>query len=158
MDLGLFEGSDGKMRPLDTISRAEFAKVLANLEGVDLTAYEGATLYSDVSESAWYASAVNWATAEGLMNGVGNGTFSPNAPITREQICVTLARYMGLTYQGGAQAFADDNLISSWAKDAVYACRENGIVNGMNGNNFAPKDPASRAQTCTMVLNASYYV
>ena len=157
VDLGLFEGSDGKMRPLDTISRAEFAKVLANLEGVDLTAYEGATLYSDVSESAWYASAVNWATAEGLMNGVGNGTFSPNAPITREQICVTLARYMGLTYQGGAQAFADDNLISSWAKDAVYACRENGIVNGMNGNNFAPKDPASRAQTCTMVLNA-YYV
>ena len=64
---------------------------------------------------------------------------------------------MGLTYQGGAQAFADDHLISSWAKDAVYPCRENGIVNGMNGNNFAPKDPASRAQTCTMVLNA-YYV
>ena len=149
--VGLFEGDDGRMRPRDTITRAEFAKALANLEGVDLTLYEGATLYGDVSENAWYASAVNWVTAQGIMNGTGSG-FSPQSKITREQICVTLARYAGLTYQGGAQAFADDSSISSWAKDAVYACREQGVVNGVEDNRCAPKSDAIRAQACVMIL------
>lgn len=151
--VGLFEGDGDRMRPRDTITRAEFAKALANLEGVDLTLYEGATLYGDVSENAWYASAVNWVTAQGIMNGTGSG-FSPQSKITREQICVTLARYAGLTYQGGAQAFADDSSISSWAKDAVYACREQGVVNGVGDNRCAPKSDAIRAQACVMILNA----
>ena len=71
-----------------------------------------------------------------------------------EQICVTLANYAGLTYSGSSQAFSDDSSIASWAKNAVYACRERGLISGMGNNTFAPKDNAQRAQACVIILNA----
>ena len=59
-----------------------------------------------------------------------------------------------MTYSGSSQAFSDDSSIASWAKNAVYACRERGLISGMGNNTFAPKDNAQRAQACVIILNA----
>ena len=65
-----------------------------------------------------------------------------------------MANYAGLTYSGSSGTFADDSSIHDWAKEAVYACRELGLITGMGSNTFAPQDPAQRAQACAIVLNA----
>ena len=151
--LGLFSGSDQKFNPTANITRAEFAAALANLAGVDVTQYQGTSSFSDVGNQ-WYNGAVNWVSSMGYMNGLGDGTFAPTALITREQMCVTLANYAGLTYSGGGQAFADEGQISSWARNAVYACREQGLISGMGYNQFAPKNNTQRIQACVVLLNA----
>ena len=136
---GLFSGRGNEFDPTQTITRAEFAAALANLAGVDTAAYAGDSDFSDIN-GQWYSGAVNWVAAMGYMSGMGDGTFGAANPITREQICVTLANYAGLTYSGSSQAFSDDSSIASWAKNAVYACRERGLISGMGNNTFAPKD------------------
>lgn len=150
---GLFSGRGNEFDPTQTITRAEFATALANLAGVDTAAYAGDSDFSDIN-GQWYSGAVNWVAAMGYMSGMGDGTFGAANPITREQICVTLANYAGLTYSGSSQAFSDDGSIASWAKNAVYACRERGLISGMGNNTFAPKDNAQRAQACVIILNA----
>ena len=151
--LGLFNGRGSEFDPSENITRGEFAAALANLAGVDTTSYAGESVFSDVN-GQWYTGAVNWAYENGYMNGMGDGTFGAANQITREQICVTLANYAGLTYNGSSEAFADDSSIASWAKNAVYACRERGIISGMGGNTFAPKNNATRVQACVVILNA----
>ena len=154
VSLGLFSGQgSGTFAPTTTITRAEFATALANLAGVDLSDYQGTSSFSDVG-NAWYNGAVNWASSQKIMSGMGDGTFRPQDPITREQICVAVANYAGLTYNGGSSAFADDSSIASWAKNAVYACRDLGIISGMGYNTFAPKDNAQRAQACVVILKS----
>ena len=153
MGLGLFNGRGSEFDPSENITRGEFAAALANLAGVDTTSYAGESVFSDVN-GQWYTGAVNWAYENGYMNGMGDGTFGAANQITREQICVTLANYAGLTYNGSSEAFADDSSIASWAKNAVYACRERGIISGMGGNTFAPKNNATRVQACVVILNA----
>ena len=151
--LGLFSGDGTQFSPTKLITRGEFAAALANLAGVDTSAYAGTNSYSDVGDS-WYNGAVNWVTSQGIMSGMGDGTFRPTDPITREQLCVAIANYGGLTYEGGAGAFADDSSIASWAKDAVYACKSLGIISGMGYNTFAPKDNSQRSHACSIILKA----
>ena len=107
-----------------------------------------------MSATDWYSGAINWVASMGYMNGMGDGTFGASNSIPREQICVALANYAGLSSSGNSAAFNDDSEIAPWAKSAVYACRDLGIVTGMGGNTFAPKSNAQRAQACTMVLKA----
>ena len=151
--LGLFSGDGTTFSPTKSITRAEFAASLANLAGVDVADYRGTSSFSDVGD-AWYNGAVNWVSSMNIMSGMGDGTFRPNDPITREQLCVAMANYGGLTYSGSSAAFADDSSISSWAKDAVYACKELGIISGMGDNTFAPKSNSQRSHACVIVLNA----
>ena len=154
VELGLFSGSGNQaFQPTQVITRAQFAAALANLAGVDTSAYQGATAYNDVSAGAWYSGHLNWVTQQGIMSGIGGGAFWPDEPITREQICVAVANYAGLSSGGSSGAFADDGSIHSWAKDAVYACRDLGIISGMGENRFAPLENAQRAQACAIILN-----
>lgn len=152
--LGLFNGRGNEFDATTNITRGEFAAALANLAGIDTAAYAGTSSFTDVDASDWYLGAVNWVSAQGYMSGMGDGTFGADSPINREQICVALANYANLSYRGSAAAFQDDSSISSWAKDAVYACRELGIVSGMGDGTFAPKDNAQRAHACSIILKA----
>lgn len=154
VSIGLFSGSGSQtFLPTSSITRAEFAAALANLAKVDVSSYQGTSSFTDVG-NAWYSGAVNWISSQKIMNGMGDGTFRPQDPITREQICVAIANYAGLTGGSGSTLFADDSSISSWAKNAVYACRDLGLISGMGDNQFAPKDNAQRAQACVIILNA----
>ncbi len=153
VSLGLFHGDNGTFSPMASITRAEFAASLANLAGINVADYEGTSSFTDVG-NAWYNGAVNWVASQGIMSGMGDGTFRPQDPITREQICVAIANYADLTSGTTSNPFADDSAISSWAKNAVYACRDLGIISGMGDNRFAPKDNAQRSQACVIILKA----
>jgi len=148
-------GSD-TFSPDLVMSRAQFVQVFANLSGVDTSNPNVESGFSDVPKGAWYTAAVTWAAQNGIVSGVGNGRFDPNAQVTREQMCVMLANYMenflGVSLQNKAnvEAFADDREISSWAKASVYKCANAALVNGVGNNRFAPKASATRAEGATL--------
>lgn len=152
---GLFVGgSDGNFAPNRDITRIEFVTVLAKVAGADLSSYSSSPFY-DVSEtrseSMWKA--VAWASENGYVAGTGNGNFSPDDTLTREQMCRIIAGYLGLDESYSSEVFTDDSSISEWAKSGVYACKDAGIVSGTGGNQFNPKGLATRAQAC-VVFNA----
>ena len=112
--------------------------------------------FSDVTESDWYAKAVSWAESRGIIEGYGDGTFRPNAPITREQLAAVLYRYAQYKGQGfqGAWMFLldypDAAEISDWADEAMHWMVMQGVINGMDGK-LNPQSGATRAQAAGMV-------
>lgn len=113
-------------------------------------------IFTDVSSTASYYQPVLWASANGVVDGYGDGKFGPSDGITREQFCTILLRYAnyaGITLptDKAAAAFSDSQKISSWAKDAVTACQKAGIINGYTDGTFRPKDGISRAEVSKMI-------
>lgn len=156
---GLFAGvGGGKFAPNENATRGQVVAVLSRLAGVDLSAYTQ-TIFSDVSPKAYYAKAVNWAYAKGIVAGIGNGKFGPDQNVTREQFAVFLMRYaknLGYTMpiKEAAISFADAAKISSFAKEAVTACVRADIINGsIKGGKtyFNPKGNATRAELSMMI-------
>ena len=148
-DLGLFQGDNkGYFNPSKNITRAEFAVVMSKALGADLTGYGGSD-FTDVRAGDWYAPVVAWAKDTGVMQGDGNGKFRPNAPITRQEMCVVIYQTMKAKANAGSFRFSDDARISSWAKEAVYGCYEQGLVQGSNGL-FKPRDNTLRCQAAVV--------
>jgi uncharacterized membrane protein len=151
---GLFGGIGNDLfRPDSSMTRAMFAQVLANIEGIDLTAYT-TSRFTDVAVDMWYAPAVEWAARVGIVNGVGDNRFAPETSITREQMAVMLVNYVN--YKGytlpaeQTTTFSDEASISSWARDAVKMIQAAGIINGRPGNLYDPKATATRAEVATI--------
>lgn len=112
--------------------------------------------FSDVAEGMWYANAIKWASANGIVLGYPDGTYQPNRAISRQEMATILSRYN--TYTGftlpEARAFAgfnDDAAIADFAKDNVKALYMAGIINGLPDNLFGPTGTATRAQFAAMV-------
>ena len=147
---GLFAGvGDGLFAPDRPMTRAMFATVLYSL--ADRPAVSGSSAFTDVADGAWYAKAVTWGQANGIISGYGNGRFGPDDLITREQMCALIVSYLrwaGLTAERttAANTFADSGSISSWARDSVAFCQTRGLISGRPGNLFAPKANATRAE------------
>jgi len=159
----LFQGTAPRtFSPGANMTRAMFVQVLANLEGVDLAVYADTTpSFNDVSSSAWYFAAVEWASSLGVVQGIGEGSFAPNASVTREQIALMLYRYVqitGVTLPQETTAFTDTELhytttiftdqqtISPWASEAVAAIQAAGIITGRPDGRFDPQATATRAE------------
>ena len=156
MARGLFNGTSAtKFSPLGDVSRAMFVTILARLSEYDPDAYSG-TSFDDVKEGEWYSAAVEWASSYGIVKGTGNRSFSPNDPISRQDMCVIMVRYcsiFGITLESpSGDKFNDDAKISDYAKDAVYIARSAGIVTGASGNMFNPKNTASRAEAAAVFM------
>lgn len=139
---------NGTFRPDDSVSRAEFVKMLVNalFEGYNAN---NAVAFNDIAGSEWYASYVNIAAELGIVNGDENGKFNPNATITRQDMAVMIKRAAEkatVSLGGATKTFVDDASISAYAKDAVTALGGAGILNGMEDGSFAPKGALSRAQ------------
>ncbi len=152
-DNGIMNGtSNTTFSPNSTMTRAMLATVLHRVAGSP--AVNQAADFRDVSTGAYYSDAAAWASANGIVTGYGNGLFGSNDPVTREQIATILWRYQGSPAPAGTAAdFADQSAISSYAVNAVAWARENSIINGMEGNRFAPKNNATRAQVATILRN-----
>lgn len=149
----LFNGVGNNMfSPKTDVQRGQFVVVLANLAGADLSAYDGETGFSDIAPGDYYAKAVQWASERGIATGSG-GAFNPKKPITRQEMCIFISRYLGLQPNAGSAPFDDHDQISSWARDAVYACRDAGIISGVGNNQFNPQGTAIRAQACVVAVN-----
>jgi len=156
LNKGIMAGmSDTTFEPNSNVTRAQVATMIYALEG--RPAVTSIPSFSDVSDSAWYADPVNWCAANGIVAGMGDGSFQPNADVTREQLATMLrsyASYKGkdVSASGDLSTFADADTVSTWATENVAWAVGNGIISGRTGNLIAPKDTATRAETATMFM------
>ena len=155
-DNGIMTGTSGTtFEPNATLTRAMMATVLWAMEGNPTS---GSGSYTDVSSGDWYYNAVRWATSAGVVNGVGDNTFAPNDPLTREQMAVMLYAYA--VYKGydtaastAAESFNDSGEISGWALTAMNWAVDNGLLGGKPGNLLDPTGSATRAEIATILRN-----
>lgn len=149
--------------PADTLTRAEFAQMLAKLSGAELTK-PAKQEFNDVAVDAWFAPAVSWAAKTGLTNGNGAGGFEPNAKLSRQDMTVMLARYIKelakieLPKDNAAISYQDAASIADYAKEAVENLQIAGIVGGADknsGSTFAPKADASREVAASAVARVA---
>jgi len=151
VDAGLFFGtSDTTFSPDSTMNRAMFVTVLARLDGANIDGYTDGS-FSDVSASAWYAKSVNWAAATGLVNGTGDGKFSPDASISLEAMVLVLYRYSGESATGDAMP-SNVGEVSSWAREAMVWAQSRQLLDGIGGALNA-QGAATRAQVAAMLRN-----
>ena len=135
--------------PNENMCCAMLATVLYRMSGE--TAEAGSS-FGDVSSSAYYAAAVNWASSKGIVNGTGADAFSPNASITREQLAAMLYRYAGEpSVSADLSAYTDAVSISPYAEKAVEWCVAKGILSGKSATRLAPQDTATRAECAAML-------
>ncbi len=145
------ESSDGKFRPSDNITRAEFAKMIAQKGGY--TQNDGEEKFGDVKKNDWYFPYVSALSKEGIINGISDDYFGASEDITRQDICVIIARYMNLEETGAEGSFTDFNDISDYAVSAVKAMSEKGYINGYEDGTFRPKNSATRAETAKILYS-----
>jgi hypothetical protein len=114
--------------------------------------------FSDLPNGSYYTGYAQWASIYGIINGVTSTSFAPNSSITRQDICVILYRYL-TSYLGkslsttASTTFNDNSKISSYAKNAVYAMKNIGVIQGDTSGNFNPTAYATRAEVATMFMN-----
>jgi len=142
--------------PNEEITRAQFAMVLANLSGNDLSEYTTSS-FTDVSTTDWYFRAAEWAFENGVAVGSG-GRFDPNASMTREQMAVMLYNYAKYAWldvsniEGMAiREFSDYGSISNWAITPIQWAMNKDILSGNSDGSFAPTANATRAQAAKTV-------
>jgi hypothetical protein len=145
---------DGTFKPGKTVTRAEFAVMLMNT--LKLQGDGSALTFTDKAKiGAWAQKAVAQAIQAGIIKGFIDGTFRPNAVITRAEMATMLAKASGkpIIVSNATTGFADDKNIPAWAKAGVAYVKQAGIVKGKNNNQFAPLDQATRAESVTVLLN-----
>ena len=147
-----------RFHPEGEMTRAAMVQVLYNLEGRPQGTY--AVSFADVGRDAWYYPAVAWAQEAQITSGTSSTTFSPNAPITREQAAAMFAnyaRYTG-TYDQPAdltalERFADGALIADYARQAVAWAVTSGLMAGTDSTIFSPRGTCTRAQMAQILYN-----
>lgn len=153
---GLFSGtSETTFSPNTTLTRGMFVTALGRLAGINPADYQNRK-FTDVKANAYYAPYVNWAASKGIVSGRTSTTFAPDSNITREQMAVIMKNYadkMGYSIPKTLEAvtFADNAQISSWAKDAVKAMQQAGVLSGKENNRFDPQGNATRAEAATVL-------
>lgn len=161
----LYQGiSNTEFAPEMSMTRGMFVTVLGRMAGIDVTQYQDwylEYLYTDIETEFYYTPYINWATRYGIVNGIGDGTFSPNAPVTREQMAAMIVRFASIynyelvsTDELVADYFTDADDIAPYAQDAVETLRMTGILNGYeNGDGtyrYGPRELATRAQCAAL--------
>ena len=141
--------------PTGDVTRAQFVKMLARLQGADVSEYRSAG-FEDVPADVWYAPYVNWAAANGIVYGISSTEFAPNADISRQDMAVMLDRYaqqsgIVLGTDNAAVTFTDEADIAAYALPAVQALQRAGVINGMPDGSFCPRGSATREQACAML-------
>ncbi|MDR1299771.1 MAG: S-layer homology domain-containing protein, partial [Oscillospiraceae bacterium] len=150
----LFAGTaPGEFSPGMIANRAMLATVLWRRAGSPSSS-EGA--FRDVDAGSYYYDAVNWAAENGIVNGVGEGRFDPNADITREQLATLIYRYAALTDTDLSDIrpydrFSDADNISGYAGEAIKALYCAGIISGRPNGVFDPQGKATRAEVAAMI-------
>lgn len=153
---GLFSGvSDAAFAPDTTMTRGMFVTALGRLANADVSSYKQSS-FTDVKAGFYYVPYIEWAYKKGIIQGIGNNQFAPDRAITREEIAVIFADYAkAASYKlpviCNAITFSDSASISHWAKTAVTAMQQAGIVMGGQNNKFNPKASATRAEVSSML-------
>lgn len=163
---GYFNGvADKTFAPAENMTRAMFVTVLFRFDGAKGDRSQSA--FTDVAPGEWYTDAINWAAANRIVDGVGDGKFAPNDPITRAQMCTMIERYLALYKKawkvtlpetGSVSVMVDENAIPAYALAAVKQCQRHGLVNGFEDGTFRPNELSTRAQVAAVIYRMSYLV
>ena len=147
----------GKFAPEGIVTRAQLVTILYRLDGSPETTFKNT--FSDVADGKWYSLPIEWAAANAIVNGVGEGRFNPDGKITREQIAAILYRYSGSPKaEGDLNAFPDASSASNYARDALIWATQRELINGIASGsvkNLAPRNNATRAQIAAIVSRFS---
>ena len=145
--------SDTQFAPNGNLTRAEAATILSRLTaGFDENGTYAAAPYSDLNTAAWYAKYVNFAASKGIVNGRPDGTFDPDASITRAEFATMIANFAGV---GRVEApSASNDVAGHWAAGYIVALERANIVTGYEDGTFRPNANITRAEAATMVNGA----
>lgn len=144
LDKGYVNGyGDGTFRPDNSITRAEFIKIVNKVFGFNQKSQDN---FKDVSKDKWYYDEVSIAKEAGYINGYEDGTFRPNDEITREEMAKIIATIKGAKGDGKIN-FKDSDKISNWAKPYVDALEDMSVLQGYGNDEFGPKNDTTRAET-----------
>ena len=131
---------------------------------VSLGKYEIVTCdlpFDDVDQNAWYYPYVCTAYKNGIFKGITANTFGVDKNITRQEQVAVLYRVLqqkNVEMTQSSEKFADEEKIGSWAREAVYSLRKNGIVSGRGGNLFCPEECVTRAEAAVFVANTYNHI
>ncbi len=149
-DLMQGTGAD-RFSPEQSVTRAMLVTVLYRAAGSPETTAVPA--FQDVEAGEWYTPAIAWASQEEIVQGYGNGLFGVEDLVSREQLATVLWRYAGSPETAAAPDFADAGTIASWAAPAAAWAKAEGIMNGRDGNRFAPQAALTRGELATVLQN-----
>ncbi|GGH77852.1 hypothetical protein GCM10007362_22230 [Saccharibacillus endophyticus] len=141
--------ANGSFKPAQNITRAELAAIVGRITGVT----EGTAAFGDVKNGSWASTVVGPAAALGIMTGYGDGTFKPNASITRGELAAALAKLLpqsGLDANIQAAGFSD-LAASHWAAAPAAELQAAGVVTGYADGSFKPEQNVTRAEAVTMI-------
>ena len=141
---------NGEVRPQNNITRAEVATIFFRLLTDDVRD-ENLTKtnrYSDVAATSWYNTAVSTLSSMGIITGYPDGTFRPNAAITRAEFAAIAARFDN---DGDKTAAKFSDIANHWAKDEISIAYNNGWITGYPDGTFGPQRDITRAETMTLV-------
>lgn len=152
---GMMNGTaDNTFSPKANTTRGMVVTVLYRLENQPSTS---AASFTDVASGAYYANAVAWANANGIVSGYGSGKFGPNDKVTREQLAAILYRYAqykkyDVSGANSLDGYTDAQSVSSYAVPALQWANAAGIVTGKSGSKLDPKGNATRAEVAAMLM------
>ena len=157
---GLMTGiSSTQFAPNNTLTRAMVVQTLYAM--ANKPAVSGSENFTDVSSGDWFADAVTWASANGIVSGYNATQFAPNDPLTREQLALILYGYAQMrgynTTQSGTsiQKFTDYGSISAWALEAMDWAVNAGLLSGKGNGVLDPTGTATRAEVAQILMNFS---
>ena len=144
---------DGTFKPGNSVTRRDFAIMLTQMLGVsnDGTAVSP---FIDVDDDDYGVVSIAYCKAHNIISGYDDGTFKPDATITRQEAASMIANAMGVS-KVSDEKYPDDSTIASWAKNAVYRAKAAGLMKGDAGTgNFRPTATITRAEAASIMVNA----
>lgn len=148
----LIGNDDGLIRPEANITRAEVATIFFRLltDETRESFWSDTNSYTDVAAGSWYNNAVSTLSAMGILGGYEDGSFRPNASITRAEFAKIAVSFFELEGLDCENPFLDV-APSAWYAESVAAAAEIGLIEGYEGGLFRPDAPITRAEACTIV-------
>ena len=153
VELGILSGySDGTFKPMNNITRRDFAIMLAQSLGHD-NDEKATSPFKDVADTDYGVSSIAYLYENEITVGDSNGNFNPDANITRQEAAIMLVKAFEATGTS-SDLYADDAQIASWAKSFVYTAKAAGLMKGDDHNEFNPTDRLTRAEAASAMVNA----
>ena len=139
--------------PESNMTRSMVATVLYRLAGTP--AVTTGTGMVDVKAGSWYANAVNWAVSQKITSGVGQNSFAPDKPITREAFVTMIYSYAKanepkMNKKAELSKYKDMGNISTWSKEALEWAAGMGFISGNDKGELNPQKTITRAEVATI--------